>query len=160
MVPVAAPQMPDLVTAPKPASNAKFYSFENGAPQGTWYVVHLLAANGERTALLALMAVLAKRFVCPKCRGHIAKYLTSNPIPDDGTDSLFAWSMDFHNAVSKRLTSYGHAHEVFGVEKTAELFRQLTTGADDDGVKYATTGDCDGCGRPPTVVQESTVRLI
>lgn len=42
---------------------------------------------------------------CPGCRLHCIEYLTSHPPPvsgNAGTDALWKWTVDFHNAVNSR----------------------------------------------------------
>jgi hypothetical protein len=130
--------------APRPSA-FRFYSIASGAAPGCWYTIHLLAANGERDALFAVLRVFADRFMCPKCRPHIKRHVAANPLPT-GARALFDWSVAFHNAVAARTA--GERAEIartLTADGADELFRQLTSAADDDGREYESTGDCDGC---------------
>ena len=110
----------------------RIYNLDNSA-SGCWYVIHFLAANGERKALKTLLKTFEKRFMCPKCRFHIRKYLSENPLPSKDSDPwiLFLWTTHFHNAVNIRLNK-----PIFSEIGEIELFKQLTTIADEDGEKY------------------------
>jgi hypothetical protein len=121
-------------------SDLRFYDLGNCA-SGSWYVIHLLAANGETEALKTVLKTFSKRFVCPKCRFHIRDYLKSNPLPSVPTTSrAFEWTVDFHNAVNVRL---GKA--TLTDEERDDLFLELTSKADDDEKKVMQGGDCEGC---------------
>ena len=132
----------------------RIYNLDNSA-SGCWYVIHFLAANGERKALKTLLKNFEKRFMCPKCRMHIKKHLEENPIPPDTIDpwNLFLWTTHFHNEVNIRLKK-----PIFSEIGEIELFKQLTTGADRDGedfklklLSHNNNGgnvdeiDCEGC---------------
>lgn len=110
----------------------RIYNLDNSA-SGCWYVIHFLAANGERKALKTLLKTFEKRFMCPKCRFHIRKHLSENPLPSKESDPwiLFLWTTHFHNAVNIRLNK-----PIFSEIGEIELFKQLTTIADEDGEKY------------------------
>ncbi len=86
---------------------------------GAWFLIHTTAkkacATGGFTSkkeFIELMANLRNEFKCLVCRTHIAEYIDSHPYdsywnitdPVSGKDvGLFKWSVDFHNAVNKRL---------------------------------------------------------
>ena len=110
----------------------RIYNLDNSA-SGCWYVIHFLAANGERKALKTLLKTFERRFMCPKCRFHIRKHLSENPLPPKESDPwiLFLWTTHFHNAVNIRLNK-----PIFSEIGEIELFKQLTTIADEDGEKY------------------------
>lgn len=139
----------------------RIYNLDNSA-SGCWYVIHFLAANGERKALKILLKNFEKRFMCPKCRMHIKNHLENNPIPAEGVDPwvLFLWTTNFHNAVNMRLKK-----PLFSEIGEIELFKQLTTGADEDGEEYmsklmnstevdAENVDCEGCTSKSKKIEE------
>lgn len=125
----------------------RFYDLGNSA-SGSWYVLHLLAANGEHEALKVVLNTFSKRFVCPKCRFHIRDYLKSNPFPTTFAKqktslnkTIFNWTVDFHNAVNIRL-----GKPTLTEEERGDLYDELTTKADEDEKKVMDGGDCEGCG--------------
>lgn len=121
-----------------PSSDLRFYDLGNAA-SGSWYVIHLLAANGEVSALKSVLKTFSLRFVCPKCRFHIRSHLKSNPLDEKRP---FEWTVAFHNAVNLRL---GKA--TLTDDERNDLFLELTQKADDDEKNVLAGGDCEGCGK-------------
>lgn len=80
---------------------------------GTWNVIHRLAiasedesASGIPEACDDYGKVIYRIFYglpCAKCRRHSLKYLEKHPIPTNNNKKVFMWSVEFHNAVNKRL---------------------------------------------------------
>lgn len=125
------------------SSSFKYYNLKNSSLH-SWYVIHLLAANGRRTELMGVLEVFGERFVCPKCREHIKRAITSpnSSFPPESCSvrELFEWSVWLHNQVSKYLGKPQLSK--IGAEA---LFHELTDGADEDGRIYKESGECDGC---------------
>lgn len=85
---------------------------------GIWFSMHCLAYNcdlGQVDPIVFVQYVSMMRvwLPCSKCRSHFQKYVRSHPIRS--TD-MFKWSVDFHNAVNRKLRrpeySYSHALEM------------------------------------------------
>ena len=74
--------------------------------RGYWDGIHRMGLSGQYLTFRNHMYFLKDNYPCDRCRPHIADYLRTHPIPDrSGGDTmyLFKWSVDFHNAVNKRL---------------------------------------------------------
>jgi hypothetical protein len=77
---------------------------------GLWYGMHIDAANAktskDKEAVIKRIRILQNNFPCQECKVHFANYLTNHP-PEEtikgGPDSLFLWTVNFHNAVNYRL---------------------------------------------------------
>ena len=72
---------------------------------GIWYSLHVIAYNCDmniidREVFVQYISTMSVWLPCKKCRAHCQQYLRANPIP---TSNLFKWSVDFHNAVNRRL---------------------------------------------------------
>ena len=123
---------------------ARIFHFKDVAP-GTWYVLHLLAAHGERSAFGGLMRVLQSSFICVSCRKHLRAYISKNPFQD--APDLCIWITKFHNAVSTRIMQETGAYKmVLTEEGCAAVNRELTTQAADDERIFNDTGVCEACG--------------
>ena len=78
---------------------------------GIWFSIHMLAANAsipkEKEAVVKQIRIIQANFPCQECKGHFGKYLISHPpeetINDSNPDSLFLWTVNFHNSVNYRL---------------------------------------------------------
>lgn len=127
---------------------------------GTWIVTHTLALvsdRGERKRDTRFYKLYVYRMIhalpCAQCRRHAAQYLKRTPVPKWGSgDSMFAWSVDFHNTVNARLgkpiISLETALEMY--EDTELLLKNKVTGAScriDTGV--ATVEKQHGCVNEP-----------
>ena len=119
----------------------RFYDLGNSA-SGSWYVIHLLAANGEISALKGVLKTFSKRFVCPKCRFHIRDYLKTFPFDER---KPFEWTVTFHNAVNVRL-----GKPTLTDEERNDLLAELTEKADEDELKILQGGECEGCTTKPS----------
>lgn len=96
------PPPPRRRTTPprRPPSETRFFNLSK-VSNGTWYVIHLLAAHGKRDALLQLLQLFQTHFTCPKCSLDTAKYISEHPLPaSDDCRLLFEWTCEFHNAVT------------------------------------------------------------
>ena len=77
---------------------------------GMWFTIHTLSAQArtekEKKDVIHHIRCLQSKFPCAECKIHFGNYLTSHP-PEEtigkGPDSLFVWSVNFHNAVNHRL---------------------------------------------------------
>ena len=91
---------------------------------GMWFAIHTLAAQArtdkEKKDVIHHIRCLQNKFPCAECKGHFGTYLASHP-PEEtigkGSESLFAWTVNFHNAVNHRLKkpqlSYEEAKSIF-----------------------------------------------
>jgi len=91
---------------------------------GMWFTIHTLAAQArtdkEKKDVIHHIRCLQNKFPCLECKGHFGNYLTSHP-PEEtigkGSESLFAWTVNFHNAVNHRLKkpqlSYEEAKSIY-----------------------------------------------
>lgn len=133
-----------VVQNPPPTPPEKEEEFRHYALRevqaGVWYVIHLLAADGQHEALRALVATMARRFTCPKCAKHIADYTAAKPVPHDRGDALFAWSVDYHNSVRKMTRK-----PTLNAEGSESLRRELTTLADAEHAAFREGRPCVGC---------------
>ncbi len=72
---------------------------------GTWIATHVLALVSDQNEDYAFYSLYIYRMVhalpCGQCRKHGVRYIDKYPVPKSG--SMFNWSIDFHNAVNKRL---------------------------------------------------------
>jgi hypothetical protein len=93
---------------------------------GTWYTIHTLAAeaktNEDKRDVIKHIRTLQRKFSCSDCKGHFGEYLATHP-PEEtlgasqSEDSLFLWTVNFHNAVNYRLrkpqVSYEEAKSIY-----------------------------------------------
>jgi hypothetical protein len=75
---------------------------------GTWIVTHVLGLVSDESNDQQFYSLYIFRMVhalpCRKCRRHAVKYVDKFPVPTSKNEgSLFEWSVNFHNAVNKRL---------------------------------------------------------
>jgi hypothetical protein len=91
---------------------------------GKWHTFHSMACDAktpeEKQIVINLIRKEQSRFPCGDCKGHFSNYLESNPpeVSLNGSpESLFAWTVSFHNAVNYRLgkpqMSYDEAKSVY-----------------------------------------------
>jgi hypothetical protein len=91
---------------------------------GVWYVFHTLAAEAktdqEKKEVIKHIRRIEQKFPCSDCKGHFGEYLGKHP-PEESLggaeDSLFLWTVNFHNAVNYRLkkpqVSYEEAKSIY-----------------------------------------------
>jgi hypothetical protein len=69
-----------------------------------WKTLHAIAAHcdtaNERDIFVKYVESLKDALPCKTCRAHMTEYLKDHPIP---VDSFFRYTVDFHNAVNRRL---------------------------------------------------------
>lgn len=123
---------------------------------GIWFTIHTLAANSrtdsEKEDVIRHIRKLQDRFPCLECKGHFGEYLSKHP-PEDtlggNEDSLFLWTVNFHNAVNYRLkkpqVSYEEAKSIF---KENDLFCTKKCDEEENG----TTGSPKEQKGPRTVI--------
>jgi hypothetical protein len=91
---------------------------------GIWYSIHILCANAktqkEKEAVIKQIRIIQDNFPCQECKIHFETYLKNHPPEDSikgGPESLFLWSVNFHNSVNFRLgkpqLSYEEAKSIF-----------------------------------------------
>jgi hypothetical protein len=93
---------------------------------GIWYTFHALAAEAktdtDKRDVIKHIRLIQQKFPCLECKGHFGEYLTKHP-PEEtlgknqSEDSLFLWTVNFHNAVNYRLrkpqVSYEEAKSIY-----------------------------------------------
>jgi hypothetical protein len=121
---------------------------------GIWFNMHLDAVmaltKSDQMAVIRRIRILQSRFPCSKCKIHFGEYLERHPpeqICGQSADSLFQWSVDFHNAVNsftdKSQVSYQDARNIYQEES---IF---------------CTADCSDTTEPePAPLSESRVRGV
>lgn len=87
-------------------------------------MMHTIAAEArtreQQECAIRDIRNLQNKFPCGECKGHFGDYLQKHP-PEEvlgkGEDSLFTWTVNFHNAVNYRLkkpqVSYEEAKSIF-----------------------------------------------
>ena len=78
---------------------------------GYWSAMHIDSFNAktyeEKITCANTIARLISKFPCLKCRRHATEYASHHPFVHTFSDpdplSLFKWTVNFHNAVNKRL---------------------------------------------------------
>lgn len=94
---------------------------------GIWFNMHLDASMAstkqDQIAVTLRIRKIQSRFPCSKCKVHFEEYLERHPpeqICGETPDSLFRWSVDFHNAVNsftgKSQVSYSEARSIYQEE--------------------------------------------
>jgi hypothetical protein len=94
---------------------------------GIWFNMHLDAVTAltksEQMAVIVRIRKLQSRFPCSKCKVHFEEYLERHPpeqICGESEDSLFRWTVDFHNAVNsftgKPQVDYSEARSIYQEE--------------------------------------------
>ena len=134
---------------------------------GVWFTIHRTAkrATNEsgKKCFVELMNDLAEKFPCPKCRNHIQKYLSENPIKNywnlrrknlqtgqggnadaDEEIGMFTWAWNFHNAVNSRLSAAGQYKPYVDFDTAWNLYS-------DSGISVCTKG----CGEESETAQTS-----
>jgi hypothetical protein len=91
---------------------------------GVWYTFHALAAEAkndtDKRDVIKHIRKIQEKFPCSDCKNHFEEYLRTHP-PEESLggpeDSLFLWTVNFHNAVNYRLkkpqVSYEEAKSIF-----------------------------------------------
>jgi hypothetical protein len=74
--------------------------------QGYWLKMHFDARLADidsslRHSFIKFLKAGAIVFPCLECRPHFVKYIQEHPIESE--ESMLKWTVDFHNAVNKRL---------------------------------------------------------
>lgn len=104
---------------------------------GIWYSIHVLAANAktqkEKEFTVKQIRIIQDNFPCQECKIHFGKYLENHP-PEDSIkgspESLFLWTVNFHNAVNFRLgkpqISYEEAKSIY-IEKSVFCVKSSCT---------------------------------
>lgn len=134
--------------------NELFFTVSNGTPKGVWYTIHSLAATNNHEVLIGLLSAFATSFMCVKCMLHMREYISQNPPPSieacrENRRTLFDWTIAFRNAVSERVrVESGYAGYIFTPDDANRMLEELTTTVERNKIKYATSGDCDGCVNP------------
>ncbi len=91
---------------------------------GSWFNIHTLAAwadTPERKKIVAeQIKYIQAHFPCGDCKVHFGNYIETHPLEstfDSNSDSLFQWTVNFHNAVNYRLNkpqvSFTEAKKIF-----------------------------------------------
>ncbi len=142
MIPSSDYKRPHPAATSRPGKPLRRFFDLDKVSAGAWYSIHLLAASGERAALVSLVSVFAKSFTCVECRRHIRQYLSGRALPEGSPRDLFAWTVDFHRAATAHS---GLAVEEFTDEFADELFQELTSLAAAEE-RAAAGGGCHGGG--------------
>jgi hypothetical protein len=91
---------------------------------GIWFTIHTLAAeaktDNDKKDVIKHIRCLQRKFPCAECKDHFGAYLEKHP-PEEtlgkAEDSLFLWTVNFHNAVNYRLkkpqVSYEEAKSIY-----------------------------------------------
>lgn len=67
-----------------------------------WATIHVLALKADKINFITFLDSLENLLPCKKCRDHFKEYTKKNPFKSSHL-SAFAWTVEFHNAVNKRL---------------------------------------------------------
>lgn len=77
---------------------------------GCWFAIHSAAAsvtsNEDKIHVIKFIKHLQKHFPCGDCRTHFGNYIEKNPLEmtlNGSLESLFSWTVNFHNSVNFRL---------------------------------------------------------
>ena len=118
---------------------------------GVWINMHLTTlyarTKTEKNFVVKMIELTSRTFPCMECRKHIQEYIEMHPLDSavenvistdqDGHDiSLFEWTVDFHNAVNKRLKK-----KVYTVEEAYKLYSNM----EKEGCRI---GNCLDDGKP------------
>ena len=78
-----------------------------------WAEIHSTAAKSSPAKFRKYLGTLPPRIPCEDCRYHFRSYVFTNPLLD--FEDPMIWSIDFHNAVNRRLgkkvLTYQEAYE-------------------------------------------------
>lgn len=88
-------------------STAASFSALHSLSPGIWYTIHETALKAPSLSSM-LIEHYSLNFFCDHCRQHMVKYIQQHPI---NHENLFAWTVDFHNSVNKRLGKKLMTHE-------------------------------------------------
>jgi hypothetical protein len=85
---------------------------------GMWFTIHTLAAEAktekDKQDVIKHIRTLNNRFPCADCKVHFSNYLSLHP-PEEtikqSPESLFAWTINFHNSVNFRLKKPQFSYE-------------------------------------------------
>lgn len=76
---------------------------------GSWFMMHSASVDAEtrdeKLFVCKMIRGFCDRFKCGDCKGHCKEYVDKNPPEDsiNSTDGLFFWTVEFRNAVQRRL---------------------------------------------------------
>ena len=110
---------------------------------GAWFFMHVMAKNAiadeDKRAMVRNIKLLCENFGCSVCSGHCKEYVKNHP-PErviNVEDGLFRWTIDFRNAVQRRLGrdnlyDYATMNSIFTTKK----------------VGVCLSGDCGGDPAP------------
>jgi len=78
---------------------------------GIWFSIHIMAYNAktqkEKEFVIKQIRIIQQNFPCQECKIHFGNYLENHPpeataSPKSDSESLFLWTVNFHNAVNFR----------------------------------------------------------
>jgi hypothetical protein len=105
-------------------SNHQKLHNQNYIGPGVWFKLHTDCAWANtierKKCVVEQIKNLQENFPCNDCKSHFGDYLKSHPLEatlNDDPESLFLWSVKFHNAVNFRLkkpqVSYEDAKSIY-----------------------------------------------
>ena len=107
---------------------------------GIWFSIHVMAYNAktpkEKEFVIKQIRLIQQNFPCQECKSHFWDYLNNHPpeataSPKSDPESLFLWTVNFHNAVNFR-RGYGQLS-----------FEEAKTLYSGEGL-YCMKSSCDG----------------
>lgn len=85
---------------------------------GVWFSIHSIAAWAKtpekKRHTIEFIKHLQEHFPCGECKGHFGNYIETHPMDytiKGSEDSLFLWTVNFHNAVNYRLNKQQVTYE-------------------------------------------------
>lgn len=74
---------------------------------GLWFSIHIMALHANTAekyqSVVWFINLLALTHPCLECRNHMTNYLNAHPLSQVNIKDLFKYTVEFHNAVNKRL---------------------------------------------------------
>lgn len=74
---------------------------------GLWFSIHIMSIHASTAekyqSVVWFINLLSLTHPCLECRNHMTNYLTTHPLSQVGLKDLFRYTVEFHNAVNKRL---------------------------------------------------------
>lgn len=93
-----------------------------------WAEIHSTAAKSSPAQFRKYLGTLPSRIPCEDCRYHFRSYIFTNPLLD--FEDPMIWSIDFHNAVNRRLgkkvLTYQEAYEKVKVYRVDSTYNMVT----------------------------------
>jgi len=93
-----------------------------------WAEIHSTAAKSSPAKFRKYLGTLPPRIPCEDCRYHFRSYVFTNPLLD--FEDPMIWSIDFHNAVNRRLgkkvLTYHEAYEKVKVYRVDSTYNMVT----------------------------------